>query len=118
MKKYQVGVYEERGGYMIVEAKNKKEAEKIVFDHVTEDGFVLGKHITIDTTHREVNTIYPTEELIGYCKKCDGLPTKNYEVDLCEKHYNEQDLDKNGLCLDCKKEKEVETDIQLCQKCM
>lgn len=26
-----------------------------------------------------------------YCLKCAGQPTKDYEVDLCEKHYNEQE---------------------------
>lgn len=25
-----------------------------------------------------------------YCLKCSGLPVKEYKVDLCEKHYNEQ----------------------------
>ena len=25
-----------------------------------------------------------------YCLKCSNLSTKDYEVDLCEKHYNNQ----------------------------
>jgi len=38
MKKYKVSMYYEERGYKIVEAKNKKQAEKIVFEAMGDEG--------------------------------------------------------------------------------
>lgn len=51
MPKYNVGVYEERSGYIIVEAKSKAQARKIALEYV--DYFGLDDHKRLDITYRD-----------------------------------------------------------------
>ena len=57
MKTFRIGIYEEQSGYITIEAKNRKEAEKKVFDLVTEfgiDELQVEQHIDFNVKHRDI----------------------------------------------------------------
>jgi len=58
MKKYTISIWEEQSGYFTVEAKSKKEAEKIIFNKVNGAGIdEVSKKYNFDVMHREVNLL-------------------------------------------------------------
>jgi hypothetical protein len=59
MPKYKVGVWEEQGGYLIIEAKTKAEASKKAYSYLEDNG--IGEEV--DTTHRNFEVI-STPELL------------------------------------------------------
>lgn len=62
MKTYEIGVFEEQGGYMQVKAKSEKQAEKIAEEYINNYGFEMSEKkqkniLGIRVTHREVHLI-------------------------------------------------------------
>lgn len=57
MPKFKVGVWEEQGGFMYIEAKNKAEASKKAEAYLEESG--IGEEV--DTTHRSYEVISTPE---------------------------------------------------------
>ncbi len=51
MAKYRIGVWEEQGGYLIVEAKSKGQAIKKAQEHIDDYGF----DDKVDGTHRSTD---------------------------------------------------------------
>ena len=62
MKTFEIGVWEEQGGYLTVEAKNKEEAKHIAYTYIEDFGFEMSKipHTRVKglrATHRNVQLV-------------------------------------------------------------
>ena len=61
LKKFKVGIWEETGGFTIIEAKNEKEAEEKAQYGLEEDGINYFKDFR--TTHRSIYIVNSPEEI-------------------------------------------------------
>jgi len=63
MKTYKVGIWEEMGAYVYIQAKSPKQAENLVNEGLEENGieYFRENDIYTDVTHREINIIEKPE---------------------------------------------------------
>jgi len=61
MNKYKVGIFEEQAGYVVIEAKNKAEAEEIAQKGLETEGINFFKDF--DITHREMYIVDKPEKI-------------------------------------------------------